>query len=162
MKESRLYCLQPVKWSKNPLDSAPLSLFSAIRPVVHWNPYVIDSCRLAPLLRKNVLDYVSQFHERLHHANSLAKQSLSDSQTAMKKLLLMSLQWCAWNTVLEHDIDVKDARPNNMRTTFNPVKCALMKKETFAVWLSHALQSLEFPLSLRDKVWFPSFYHRFP
>lgn len=34
---------------------------------------------------KNVLDYVSQFRERLHCANSLAKESLSASQAVMKR-----------------------------------------------------------------------------
>lgn len=34
---------------------------------------------------RNVLDYVSQFRERLHRANALAKQSLSASQAVMKR-----------------------------------------------------------------------------
>ena len=34
---------------------------------------------------RNVLNYVSQFRERLHHANSLAKECLSASQTVMKR-----------------------------------------------------------------------------
>lgn len=31
-----------------------------------------------------MLDFVSKFRERLHHANSLAKESLLSSQTVMK------------------------------------------------------------------------------
>lgn len=33
---------------------------------------------------ENVLDFVSKFRERLHHANSLAKDSLLSAQTVMK------------------------------------------------------------------------------
>lgn len=33
----------------------------------------------------NLLDYVSQFRERLHQANALAKEALSDSQSVMKR-----------------------------------------------------------------------------
>lgn len=32
-----------------------------------------------------MLDYISQFRERLHHANSVARKSLSSSQTVMKR-----------------------------------------------------------------------------
>lgn len=36
-------------------------------------------------VRENtVLDFVSRFRERLHHANSLAEESLLSSQTVMK------------------------------------------------------------------------------
>lgn len=35
--------------------------------------------------KRNVLDYVSQFCERLHCANALAKQSLSATQAVMKR-----------------------------------------------------------------------------
>lgn len=34
---------------------------------------------------KNALDYIRQFRERLHHVNALAKESLGDSQTVMKR-----------------------------------------------------------------------------
>ena len=35
--------------------------------------------------QKNVLDYVSKFRERLHHAHTFAKKSMSSSQTVMKR-----------------------------------------------------------------------------
>lgn len=40
------------------------------------------SSELSPVT--NVLDYISQFQERLHHARSLAKEALARSQTIMK------------------------------------------------------------------------------
>lgn len=38
----------------------------------------------SPSPPSNVLDYISQFRERLHRANSFAKQSLSSTQKTMK------------------------------------------------------------------------------
>lgn len=35
---------------------------------------------------ENMLDFVSKFRERLHHANSLAKENLLSSQAVLKSL----------------------------------------------------------------------------
>lgn len=117
-------CLQPMKPFRNSYDSVPQSLFLATCPKVQSNPY--NSCHLNLLLRKNVLNYVSQFCKYLNHAKSLAKEFLSTSQTVIKHQYDCS-------TIPRHFQEgdkVLDAEPIKQHPyCVNPVKCVLMKNE---------------------------------
>lgn len=90
----RKYCLET---EKNWDEGVPFVLFAAheaVQEYLEFSPaeLVFGHMPRGPLktlsetaAERNVLDYVSQFCERLHCANALAKQSLSASQAVMKR-----------------------------------------------------------------------------
>lgn len=81
MRESGSPYLLPEKPCRNPWVSALQSSSLDTREGTVKN---VKREMLRARFRDNVLDYVSRFRTRLHHARSVARETLNRSQTVMK------------------------------------------------------------------------------